>query len=487
MDRTRTAAVPPECEAGPDASAKVAHEQKRVQKRALRPRQALKRLAMFQSSMLALIIGLSILILLYIVFYNLHSLSALPRTETAWPGGKRSFGDATARHPSQFGASQAGQAVHVRFGPGHGVRWRFQLDDEDQRIKSLFTGQDGAAYIVSGTQSLQTSRLDVVSASGELNASYCTPQFATLLALGADDALLLHERSVGGKQRDQLSACNLEGRHLWQAQLPYPFNGDLAVGGKGVIYAVGVNAQPAQSGCAQSCLCKLSPSGKIRWSYKQAGGLYRPLPLADGGVLVWSSPRYEYRENHPEGIEFNWGTKYAKQPFKLLHLDSSGRLRWSFEAGMIQANNVTVAGGKVCTQLVDANAANNQLLVLLSLNTGREVARYLSGPLGGPLLLRRDGAVVFQNRDDVLVALSPEMKLLWTKPLYRPLRHAPLVESDNAIYFPDEAALACLEADGSERFRIPNGLSFIGLDAQWGPDGMIYVPTCREVMAFQPQ
>jgi hypothetical protein len=484
MLRTKPTTVPRASVAGPDAGTTLAPEHARQ----IEPKQALKQLALFQNVTLAVIIGLTSLVLLYMVLNFLHSGSASKPTDVCWSGSGRIYDNGTASHHGQVGATESGQDVHVRFGPGRGVRWRFLMNNEDGRIKSLFIGKDGAAYIISDTEKPGIPRLDVVSASGRITASYSAQQFAGLLALGADDTLLLHEQSAGGDKCDGLSAFNLQGHRLWQAQLPYPLNDDLAVGGGGAIYAVGVNSQPGQPDCAQSCLCKLSPTGKIRWSYEHAGGLYRPLPLEDGGVLVWSSPHYKKNKYYPARIEFRWDSDNKKQPFTLLHLGSSGRLKWSFDAGFIEAIKVSVASGKVCTQLVEAGAPNNQVLVLLSLDSGRELARYVSGPLGGPLLLRPDGAVVFQNQDNVLVTLSPEMKVLWTRALYYDLNHAPLVDNDNAIYFPDEGKMVCLEADGRERCGIPSGGDyFASLDTLWGPERMIYVRTDGGVLAFQQQ
>jgi outer membrane protein assembly factor BamB len=453
-------------------------------------KQVFKQLAIFQNTMLGLIIGLSCIVLLYIVLHYIYGGSVSRQTVIPNSSNAHSIDYTMPGNSSATDVSQVGKDVHVQLGAsGDMIRWRFQVEDEDDSIKSLYMRGDGAAYIISKSEKLGGQRFDVVSAGGQIIGSSKVHLSHYLLAVGADGALYCHERAYEQEQVrvDCLGAFSLNGRRLWQAQLPHPFTYDIAVGGNGTVYAIGVTPQLKNEEFAHSCLCALKPSGKVIWTYEHEGGLYWPLPLEDGGALVWSRPRYSNCTHWRPGSISGFNTGKDKQRMQLLCLDRDGRRIWAYEAGYVGADYASVANGKVCAQLVEAGAAINEQLVLLDLHTGRELARYPSGPLSGKPLLRPDGAVVFSNKAGVMVALSPQLQVQWTNDRYGWQYYAPLVDKNNALYFTGGGGLVCLEADGSERFCIPTGTGVYGPNIMWGPDGMLYVGTAREVLAFQPQ
>ncbi len=475
----------------------------------LSPRHAIRRLAVFQSTVLGLIIGTSCLLLLSLVLrYTQGGFTPRPQANAVppsaqepaaqyfAPGSGEIYYDPEPPRPSNSTASsQTGKSVRVLKGAkGDMIRWRFQVEDEDDRITQLFTGKAGAAYILSDSENLCGRRLDVVSAAGRIIDSNTTTNLHYLLGVGSDGAVFQREsrRMRQPPQPDALVAKNAHGRQLWLAQLPHSFDETLAVGGDGTVFAVGVtqqrnvvNENNEYVDQAQSCISALSPGGRLRWSYERAGALYWPLPLEDGGVLAWNCPRYD-KSFSRQGSGFSHSADPHRQPLTLLCLDRNGRLKWTYDVGYVRTSNASAANGKLCVQQVAAGEVNSQQLVLLNLDTGRELARFPAGPLSAPPLMLPDGAVVFQNEANVLIKLSPKLDVLWAKALHNPLRHAPLIGADHALCFCEAGALQCLEADGSERFSIPTGGTSLGLGAMQGPDGLIYVATTREVLAFRP-
>ena len=474
------------------------------------PKHVFRRLAAFQTTMLGLIIGLSCIVLIYLVLIYLHGGFAPRPADAVAPQepvhdahsppqanpvltllpqfGEHSSGDTKPSQASSPTGTKSGKGVHVQQGARSDmIRWRFKVEDEDDHIVALFTGRAGTACISSTSEKLGHGgmRLDVVSASGKIVGSATQKKYSSVLAAGIDGALYRHVSTTGKSQEHSynLGAFDIGGRLLWQAQLPHPFTGEIAVSGKGTVFAIGRTARAMPEKQAQSCLCAISASGKIKWTFEREGYLSWPLPLEDGGVLVWSRPRLDRWDSMQYSYDVKSHPELAQLSVNLMCLDRDGKLRWSYDVGHVDAGNATAAAGKVCAQSIDAAGAHGQELVVLALSSGRETARYPSGPLSAPPLILPEGAVLFQNQAHVLVKLSPKMKVLWTKALHNPLRQAPLTDREGAIYYAEFGALVCLEQNGSERFAIPVD----GHVAMWGPDGLIYVQGSREVQAFQPE
>jgi hypothetical protein len=451
-------------------------------------KRALKKLAVFQNTMLGLIIGISCIIVVYLVLHYLPDAVRHRRPDAPAASGS----DSSSMDPGMYGTAiptDAGKEVHVALGAsGDIVRWRFQVEDEDDCIKAFYMRGDGAVYIISKSEKYG-ARLDVVSAKGKIIGASKAHLKHTLRAVGTDGALYCHEQIYEHQQLqfDGLCAFNLQGRQLWRAPMPRPFSNNITVGADGTVYATGCQTQTKLDAHAHSCLCAFSAAGKLKWTYEQESQLYWPQPLADGRVLVWSRPRFDRYYGLIVGDDRLSNAELKQLPDALLCLGRDGGCEWSYTVGQVEAGYASAANGRICTAAVEAGTQKNQQLVLLSLSAGRELARYPSGPLSGPPLLLPDGSVIFQNEANVLVKLSPGMKVLWTKELLNPLRSAPLADGNGVLYMHEGCALVCLTADGSERFRIPTASSLIGQDAVWGPDGMIYVPTSREVLAFKPE
>jgi outer membrane protein assembly factor BamB len=439
----------------------------------------IRRLARFQTKMFGLLIGgASLLILLLVLLYFYGGFGLRMASPSA---GRRHRSQPVESDPALL---ETGKEVHVEMGAaGDMIRWRFVAEDEDDRIQQLLTGPDGVACVMTWSEKYG-HRVDTITPAGVLSALFngntvdYEYDLRYVLGVGAGGVMYFEGHDYDTEPTTWgLCAVDRQGQRLWLTALPQPFKGELSVGADGTLFAIGTFEHWNEDPIAHSCLCALNPQGAILWTYHHEGGLRWPLPLPDDGVLVYSRPHYD--RYTPAGEE--------QPPLSLLRLSTSGQPLWSYEVGLVEERGASASGSRVCVAGRAAGGVNSCWLALLDLETGRELWRYDSGPLAAPPLLRPDGVVIYQTGTNVLVALSPKLEPLWTHELWNKLGAAPLVDADNAIYFVGDGGLACLDADGNERYVIPVGSTAISNTPIWGPEGMIYLPTNREVLAFQPE